>query len=71
LKDIEILRFKRNNLKMMFSTRNAYLGMENHDISIDLSLGSICGRQDGNNVIVLYLSTTLLTTKIMSEPIEV
>jgi hypothetical protein len=43
---------------MMFSTRNAYLGMENHDTSIDLSLGSTCGRQDGNNVIALYLSTT-------------
>jgi len=53
---------------MMFSTRNAYLGMENHDISINLSLGSTCGRQDGNNVIALYLSTTLLATKIMSEP---
>jgi hypothetical protein len=42
--------------------------MENHDISIDLSFGSTCGRQNGNNVIALYFSTTLLTTKIMSEP---
>jgi hypothetical protein len=40
-------------------------------VSIDLSLGSTCGWQDGNNVIVLYFSTTWLTTKIMSEPTEV
>jgi hypothetical protein len=39
--------------------------------SIDLSLGSTYGWQDGNSVIVLYLSTTWLTTKIMNEPTEV
>jgi hypothetical protein len=40
-------------------------------ISIDPSLGSTHGRQDGNNVIAYYFSTTWLTTKIMSEPTEV
>jgi hypothetical protein len=72
--DIEghwITRDYKNNLKMMFNTQNASLGMENHDISIDLSLGSTCERQDGNNVIVFNLSTTLLTTKIMSEPTRI
>jgi hypothetical protein len=40
-------------------------------ISIDPSLGSTRGRQDGNNVIAEYLSTTRLTTTIMSEPTKV
>jgi hypothetical protein len=40
-------------------------------ISIDPSLGSACGRQDGNNVIMQYLSTIWLTTKIISEPTKV
>jgi hypothetical protein len=40
-------------------------------ISINISLGSTYGRQDGNNVIVLYLLATWLTTKIMNEPTEV
>jgi hypothetical protein len=39
-------------------------------ISIDPSLGSACARQDGNNVMAWYLSTTWLTTEIMIEPTE-
>jgi hypothetical protein len=36
-----------------------------------LTLGSACGKQDGDNVKTSYPSTTSLTTKIISEPIEV
>jgi hypothetical protein len=39
-------------------------------ISVDPSLGSACARQDGNNVMAWYLSTTWLTTEIMIEPTE-
>jgi hypothetical protein len=39
-------------------------------ISVDLLLGSACARQDGNNVMAGYISTTWLTIEIMIEPTE-
>jgi hypothetical protein len=39
-------------------------------IFVDPSLGNACVRQDGNNAMPWYLSTTWLTTEIMIEPTE-